>query len=781
MSTASTSTLSLIIEARNRASSALHSVTSSMGRMTGGAQALQGSLQLVQSSILSLTLLAPLLASVFAGMATSDAAQKIINYERGLRRARIQLQLMGFTAEDASDRLERLNKIMGEPTHRALVANAEALRNVTLAGDNLVEQIAPMSISFARLLDLDVVDTMDAIVTAITTLDPTKFIQLVGAVEGLDLDRDSGIFKALEIGDVQPFMEMISDFINVERLSGREKLARNSEKLLELILPTQAAVSEGAAALANIVVLSIIDAMENSEAGKQASIAAFMATWQWFSVKPRGLLATVGRFPNLFWMSVITALSEEARRNPIYASRMSENLLAIFKTAGRSLAAGAVGFVLPTLLENIPEVLTDPELLVIAGVASAVLGRYIGRNISTALAATALVAFGPAISGFLDDLSTDEKIKLLATAFGVVMARFMRLGIMQSLSIGTLIYQSLTDLHEDDPLKMQMGLLGALIGLTVGGRFGRIFSALLGFEIGRGVREQFRGKTMEEIKKETAIMGANLGKELLVIGELILTAFNFWVTGALVFTAGMIESLMKDIGTNVIRELKLIGDLIADIWDEIRSNPLKAVTTGIDDAIGQYKAESGVDQWEWEASSNVNKNFGWGMPIHRALDLANSGTFLQQQFASSYLDALKLGGQMRINDERILDRREKPDNNVSPLDAIIEELKAESDALASQREMEYQTTMQQFDFGDPYGPETPFELGPIEGPVRPPSGPAVPSYTQDPVSLMEGATSPYNTLVIQLKIDKKVIKEIAVEGVYEVAKHKAGMFKGSIE
>ena len=783
MTTSSNSTLNLIIEARNRASAALRSVTGDIGGMTGAAQSAQGSLQLLQTSIVSLVLLAPIMANMFASIAMSDASQKIIDYERGLRRARIQLQLMGFTAEDASDRLERLARILGEPTHRALVADAEALRNMTLAGDNLVEQITPMALGFAELLDLDVADTFDAIVTAITQLDPTKFIELVGAVEGLNLDRDSGILQALEMGDVEPFMDMIADFVATEKTSARERLAKHAEELLELVLPTQAAISEGAATFADVLVVSIIAALENVEKGKEFSVVGLLATWQWFNVAPRDVDKVLGTLPNRIISQFVILLGKEGS-NPAQTAKVAESWAALGRTAARGFTAGLVGLMLPTLLSNIPEVLGSPELLVAVGVAGTLLGRKIGFNLATVLVSTAVITLGPGLVEMLENLTTDEKIKWAATAIGIIVSRFMRAGILSSLAIGTLIYTALTDIQDDDTAKLGMGILGALIGLTVGGRFGRVFSSLLGFEIGRGVREQFRGKTLEEIKLETTLMGLNLGKQLLAIGDLVSTSFNLFIIGAFVFTGGLIESLLKDLKANVIRELKELAEVIASIWEQIRTDPIKALTGGIDQAISQYRRDLGdASDWTWEHTSTVNENFGWNMPVHRAFELINTGSPAERAFATAYMDALKLGGLMAKHDEDVQKRRgEEPEDPTSLVDSIIDRIMGESDVLGQEQQQNFETQMAGFDPGGvSYGPEPPFQLGAVHGPVRPPSGPAVPSYTQDPASLMEGATSPYNTLVIQLKIDKKVIKEIAVEGVYEVARNKAGMFKGSIE
>ena len=785
MTTASTSTLNLVIEARNRASAALRSVTGDIGGMTGASQNAQGALQLIQTSIVSLVLLAPSLAKMFGQIAMSDAAQTIIDYERGLRRSRIQLQLMGFTAEDASDRLERLARILGEPTHRALVMDAEAMRNVTLAGDNLVEQITPMALGFAELLDLDIADTFDAIVTAITQLDPSKFIELVGAVEGLDLDRDSGILKALEMGDVEPFMNMIADFVDTEVKSARERLVAHSKELLELVLPAQAAISESAATFANLLVVSIISALENSEKGKEFSIAGMLAAWQWFNVAPRDVDKVIGTLPNRIVSQFVVLLGKEGDTIAATA-KTAEAWTAMARTVARGFAAALIGFLLPTLLQNIPEVLSDPELVTAIVAAVIILGNKIGFNLATAMIGTAIVIFGPGIIEMLDNLSSDEKMKIVASLVGSIIAKSLGAGILGSLAIGTIVYQGLSDVQNDDLAKTGMGILGAVIGATVGGRFGRVFSSLLGFEIGRGVREQFRGKTIEEIKLETTLMGLNLGKQLIAIGDLISTSFNLWVIGAFVFTGGMIESLLKDLKNNVVRELKEVGEMIAIIWQQITTNPIKALTGGINQAIEQYKESPGYNEWSWEHTSSVNENFGWNMPIHRRLELINTGTAAQKMFATAQMDALRIGGLMAINDQKILEGRGGENTQSSIFETMIKELLQQGDTMAMERQVELDKIMGEFDdgqftLGPREGPEPPFGLGPVHGPVRPPSGPAVPSYVQDPASLMEGATSAYNTLVIQLKIDKKVIKEIAVEGVYEVARDKAGMFKGSVE
>ena len=894
--TTSNSRLSLIIEARNRASSALRSVTKDMGQMTGAGRNLQGTLQLIQSSIVGLTLLAPILATSLAGIAINENMRQIIEYERGLRRARVQLQLMGFTVTEAGDRIERLNKIMGTQSHRALVANAEALRSVALAGDNLIEQVHPLALGFAELLDLDIAETMDAIVTAITQLDPSKFIQLVGAVEGLDLDRDSGVLKALEVGDVEPFMRMLTDFVRDEQLSARELLMKNARDLLELVIPAQDAISEAAATFANVLVLSIIKAIENSRAGYELAIGAALASIQWqrIPIDTEPIAAHTNRMSIAWWdkfkgsmtdpRSRITASTIGRNASNIFGSAFDKSLtgvtatsnlntttsrwwtnfrlamtgtnsatvattigrgtsnlfttafdksltgatsvsnlnatssrwwtnlrLAMLKDSGlrttggslaaglrdsfrnrlsglnmdpkpgtfsrinwgstaramsNSLALGMVGFLLPTLMTNIPEVLSNVELLGVSVIAASALGNKLGFNLATTITATALIVFGPGLVDLFERLEIDDKVMLAVAGLGFVIARRLGQGLFNSLAIGTIIIQSIRDIRNDDEAKLAMGILGGIIGFTVGGRFGRVFSAILGAELGRGAREQFRGKGSEEVFKEVDAFMLKLGNELSAVAWFILDSINYLILGTLLTISGYIEAIITDLASNVIGVFANIGRLISDIVSLILNDPMKAAGSGIQDLVSQFMK----DTMDWNKTSDFSPvDDVFKMNALKALQMQESGTITQQLFASSYL---------RLNPsthgpERPSEQQQSSDNMLS---GMLASLYKELDDLKAARDQDTSDLYGQYGGTDGGGFVLPDD---VYGPARP-SGEGG-SPLERGMEDWDETYRRFEPLVVELKLDRKVIERIAVEGVYRVAKDKGGLFKGSME
>lgn len=812
--------MSLIIEARNRASAALRSVTKDMGAMTSVGSNLQGTLQLIQSSIVGLTLLAPVLAASLAGIAISDSVQRIVEYERGLRRARIQLQLMGFTVEEASDRLERLNRIMGTDSHRALVANASALRNVALAGDNLVEQIHPLALGLSELIDVDVADAMDAIVTAITQLDPTKFIQLVGAVEGLNLDRDHGILKALEVGDVEPFMRMLTDFIRDEQLSSRELLMKNAKELLNLVMPAQDAISEAAATFANVLVTSIIRAIENSRQGYELAVGAALGSIQWskIPISEEQVAVHANRTSGSWWTAFRTSLLSTdaigrmnttttrwweqfqssasrsaglinsarglagrfmdsfrerlagANMDPDPATLRNVNWGNVARLASGALAAAMVGFLLPTLVENIPEVLSNAELITAAGVGAAVLGRRIGFNLSTTLIATALIAFGPGLVQMFERLGTDEKVMYAAGALGFIISRVMGQGILNSLGIGTIIVKSINDVRNDDGAKLAMGTLGSIIGFAVGGRFGRVFSALLGAEIGRGAREQFRGKASDEVFAELDAFLMKLGGELNSIIKFILDSINYLVSGSILTASSYIEAAIEDLKNNVVGIFSNIGQLIGDIFSLIRSNPLEAARGGVADLVSSFVK----DNSNWNKTSSTSPADIFNMDPLTALQMQSSGTIIQQLFAHSY---------MSLNPQTVgpPEASQGFQDTGSMFDPILQRLYDSLDAASADRDRNLDALYSQYGGGRDYGYGGDEEggyspRGQVRGGFRYP-GP-VEDYDE---SMVEGEAGLYSPLIVEFRMDRKIIERIAVEGVYKVAKGRAGMFKGSIE
>lgn len=379
--------------------------------------------------------------AAIASLITTTTVVNFLAFERASRRARIQLQFLGLSAENARDMVRLLTTHMNRANATTLLQNAEVMTLIAEAGMALTEQLAPLVDKFSDLIQADPSQMMGAFLDTFMRQDPSRFLQIVAGVSDLSIPVTT--LAALESGDFQPFLDWLENITSSETLTGVEKLSTSLGRLMELTRPTRETVSESAAIFVNVFVESLAAHLETAKSRLADILLIALA----------GVMATRGQ--------------------------------GLGRMLGLGLTAGLGGLLLVNLETTLTSALKNPTTVAAVVGAAAVAGLAAGRGVVGGLVLVLGLQLLPGITSALEQLSTKEQVILASLGVGAAMGLATRRGFIDALAIGLTLETIARSMFEgesllDSTVRVAWTLLGAVLGGVAAGPWGAVMGAALG-------------------------------------------------------------------------------------------------------------------------------------------------------------------------------------------------------------------------------------------------------------------------------------------------------------
>lgn len=432
----------IVVQARDRATGQFRKLAGESQRLGGSWRVLTGIVRQLNVGMLALSLTLPAIGAAIGGLVTAQTATSFLTFERAARRARTQLQLMGFSANDARDQVNALTNLMDRANATTILQSAEAMTDVALAGSEMTEQLAPLAETFAELTGLDPGSVLSSFFDAFLKRDPDKLLRLVTGTEDLAIPIE--IFDQLEAGFAKPLLDFLTQVTDDTTITNVERLADSFERLAMLTLPSREQFVEFTAGFTNIFIESLAEHLENSK--ENLNIV---------------LLTSLG--------AVVATSSKSLGRR-----------------AGVGFIAGFTALLLLDFGNTVDTAVKDPETLTTIAAASALAGQLSGKLWIAGFVSLIGLELAPGISGTLDNMEDDEKLGLAAFGVGTAIGLKTKQGLLTSLALGFTLKTAADDLFSgeslrDESMSLAYGGLGAAIGFKIKGPWGAIF----GFELGK--------------------------------------------------------------------------------------------------------------------------------------------------------------------------------------------------------------------------------------------------------------------------------------------------------
>ena len=436
-------TADIIIRARDAGSAAFSRVAGASGRLGGSFTRLLGILARLNIGLQLLLATLPLIAAGFAAMIGVRMVVNFLNFERASRRARIQLQLLGFSASAARDQVNILTQLMGRSAATSILANAQAMTDVAIAGTVLVAGLAPLVEVWSKLIGADPADVMSAFIDVFAKQDPDKFLRLVAGTEKLAVPME--ILANLDEEGLKRLRLFITEIAKQETMTNIEGLAASLERLSEVTAGLQEAIVEGIAAGIDVFVTSLAASLEALKENLDIILVAALA--------------------------------------------------GAFFAAGGGLASSlAGGFALglaAALLTNMEPVIgafeEEPLILSAIAIAAGALGHALGGWLLAATLVSVALGLSPGLAKQFKNLEPEKKVDAIAGALGLALGVALGLKFTEAFTLGFLLMTIADQIQNQKTVGgiaafSAFTLLGGVLGFWLGG--GSPMGAILGAYIG---------------------------------------------------------------------------------------------------------------------------------------------------------------------------------------------------------------------------------------------------------------------------------------------------------
>ena len=494
---------SIIIQARDRATGQFRKVAAESGRLGNAWRILGAVLRRLNVGMLAMATVLPVIGAALASIVTVGATVSFLKFEQSARRARIQLQFMGFSASESRQQMDMLASTMGRANAQVMFQSAQAMSDIAIAGQGMTAQLIPMADTFAELIGASPADTFSALFDIFTKQDPAKFVAMIAGTEKLAIN--AGMIAAIKEGDFAPFIKWLEAISDKEKMTQIEILGDNLERIGALGAPAAKVISEGTAMAANVMVDSLATRLEALKDKTQTIlVGALVGLWigSWNKTIATEIPVTNMRMtmmkmatamssrlmailPDKFAPPIINALNKVGTGLGTNAS-----VRLAFETVGRGLAgriAFGLGAALLTALvldfrTTVAEFLESPETSLFIGISAAILGIATGKAWVAALVAIVGMELYPGISGLLETLSTDTKFAAFAGLVGIALGLVFKKNFITSIALGATLADIFKKLYS-----------GEGEGATLKEGITKVAVVALGAAIGFGLTKQWTG------------------------------------------------------------------------------------------------------------------------------------------------------------------------------------------------------------------------------------------------------------------------------------------------
>ena len=259
---------------------------------------------------------APLAIGLIGGLIATSAASRIINYERAVRRSRLQMELMGLDAQIASKRVNFLVKTMGKESATLILESAASINAVSLASDSMLSRLAPLADEYSKLLGLDFDQVFIPMLKAFNEADPEPLKRVLGYVDGLA--ENMGVFQSLHEGDFAPLLTFLEEFASQNTLGTVERLSVSFQSLIDKIQGSAETLTGVAAEGAIIFMDSVTEALAISEETMKFALLGGYTYLQYFSLSMKDIDARSAQMLS----GSNDPLSRMATRSPAFFAKM---------------------------------------------------------------------------------------------------------------------------------------------------------------------------------------------------------------------------------------------------------------------------------------------------------------------------------------------------------------------------------------------------------------------------------------------------------------------------
>ena len=406
---------SIVIQARDKATGQFRKVAMESQRLGGAWRILTAVLRQLNISMIAMATVLPVIGAALASIVTVAATVSFLKWEQSARRARIQLQFLGFSASESKQQMDSLASTMGRANAMVMFQSASAMTDVAIAGQAMTAQIAPMADTFADLVGASPADVFSAFFDIFAKQDPSKFERLVAGTENITIPLE--MITALEAGDFGPFLTWFNAITNKESLTQMEILAQNLADIGELTAPAAETISETTAAFANIFVSSLKTRLTALKDNVQLIFAGGLS-------------------------------------GALIASAATPEMTGAFKILGTRMGAGLAAAAAAALIVDFgttwATIVDEPKILVPIVMAALTLGRITGKFWVGAAVGVIGLQLGPGIAEVTKSLSTEKEIELLAGGLGFALGVVLKKNLMTKLALGATLAQAAKEVVEDE-------------------------------------------------------------------------------------------------------------------------------------------------------------------------------------------------------------------------------------------------------------------------------------------------------------------------------------------
>ena len=580
-------------------SETLNKIGKSSGGLTRSMGGLAGSVQGLLTGMIGLQLALTAIPALLGSFAIAANTVALTNYRTGLRRATVQLRLLGFSLEESEERVRSLENSLDRGLVTAVLRSGAAVEALGILPVRVMADFAKLAEQISKIFGADTTASLEAVFEALHGNKDALF-----AISGI---TEEMLTRNPELSELSgyAFLEAYSKFINEVDATDLETLAEALTKMNESMAPWLDPVSDAFSGGAVILMDAFAERLERLS-DKEGIDASHIVQ----------ISAAVG------------LLFDSFSKVP------DEKVLGRFTRLGRGLGVGLLTGIALGSIEQIDETweAISEKMLLSGGLAlgAATIGKSFGGKFGAAAAVAAVAAILPGIVKETGEGTSRAEVQIAFGIAGASIAKMMGKGMIKSAVIGFIVADFTGAVHdaikdEENDKNSSLSLAGQVMGaIIIGGATRSPIGGAIGASIGDQVVAYFEKENPEQASRVNSAIGTHFSTYAIPV-KLVRGLFKWGDEGnkldAIIFDffGDMIDSTQRNHGT-LIGSFGF-GDLISEKIASELSEAFPGVAENLDSFFTNMK-----DNVE-ENKPLLVKGFELGGPVGYVIALGLSALF----------------------------------------------------------------------------------------------------------------------------------------------------------
>ena len=526
-------------------SETLNKIGKSSGGLTRSMGGLAGSVQGLLTGMIGLQLALTAIPALLGSFAIAANTVALTNYRTGLRRATVQLRLLGYSLEESEERVKSLETRLDRGLVTAVLRSGAAVEALGILPVRVMADFAKLAEQISKIAGVDTTQALESLFEALHGNKDALFGILGITEEMLTRNPDLRDATGMEL------IEMIKRYVEEVDPTDLETLATALTKMNEAMAPWLDPVSDAFSGGAVMLMDAFAERLERLS-DKEGIDASHIVQ----------ISAAVG------------LLFDSFSKVP------DEKVLGRFTRLGRGLGAGLLTGIALGSIEQIDETweAISEKMLLSGGLAlgAATIGNSFGGKFGAAAAVAAIAAILPGIVKETGEGTSRAEVQIAFGIAGASIAKMMGKGMIKSAVIGFIVADFTGAVHdaikdEENDENSSLSLAGQIMGaIIVGGATRSPIGGAIGASIGDQVVAYFEKENPEQASRVNSAISTHFATYAIPF-KLVQGLFRWGDEGnkldAIIFDffGDMIDSTQRNHGTLIgaFGFGDLIGEAIA--------------------------------------------------------------------------------------------------------------------------------------------------------------------------------------------------------------------------